>query len=142
MENVLETYEKPYNPLQPVICMDEQPVQLIKETRQPVPATKDHPERVDYEYERNGTASILCSANPLAVGDRQRHANTARNMTGLRKSLHFWTDDTPNVNESRLSATISTRIRLVPSTKRLNQSEHALTFSELTFASHPNTAAG
>lgn len=65
MENVLETYEKPYNPSQPVICMDEQPVQLIKETRQPIPATKDHPERVDYEYERNGTASIFMFCEPL-----------------------------------------------------------------------------
>ena len=66
MENVLETYEKPYNPSQPVICMDEQPVQLIKETRQPIPATKDHPQRVDYEYERNGTTSIL--AHPVFRG--------------------------------------------------------------------------
>lgn len=65
MENVLETYEKPYDPAQPVICMDEQPVQLIKETRQPIPATKDHPQRVDYEYERNGTASIFMFCEPL-----------------------------------------------------------------------------
>ena len=71
MENVLETYEKPCNPSQPVICMDEQPVQLIKETRQPIPATKDQPQRVDYEYDRNGTVSIFGSSaesvgtNPL-----------------------------------------------------------------------------
>jgi hypothetical protein len=66
MEDVLETYEKPYNADHPVICMDEQPVQLIKETRQPKPATKDHPRRVDYEYERNGTASIFMFTEPLS----------------------------------------------------------------------------
>ncbi|WP_166827281.1 IS630 family transposase [Thalassoroseus pseudoceratinae] len=65
MENVLETYEKPYHPGRPVICMDEQPVQLIQETRQPIPATKDHPKRVDYEYERGGTASIFMFCEPL-----------------------------------------------------------------------------
>ena len=59
MENVLETYEKPYNSSLPVVCMDEQPVQLVNETRQVIPATKSHPKRVDYEYERNGTASIF-----------------------------------------------------------------------------------
>jgi len=49
MEDVLETYEKPYAPKVPVICMDEQPVQLVKEVKVPLPATKDHPKRVDCE---------------------------------------------------------------------------------------------
>ena len=39
--------------------MDEQPVQLLKETRVPIPATAEHAQRVDYEYERAGTASIF-----------------------------------------------------------------------------------
>jgi len=65
MENVLETYENPYDSSQPVVCMDEQPVQLINETRQVLPATKNHPKRVDYEYERNGTASIFMFCEPL-----------------------------------------------------------------------------
>lgn len=67
MENVLETYARPYDPAHPVICMDEQPVQLVKETRQPIPATEDHAKRVDYEYERNGTASIFMFAEPLSA---------------------------------------------------------------------------
>ena len=66
MEEVLEIYAKPYYPKNPVLTMDEQPVQLIGETRVPIPATKDHPERVDYEYERKGTASIFMFAEPLA----------------------------------------------------------------------------
>lgn len=77
MEDVLETYEKAYDPEQPVVCMDEQPVQLIGETRVPIPATKEHPERVDYEYERKGTASIFMFAEPLS-GFRQATARPRR----------------------------------------------------------------
>ena len=66
MENVLETYALPYNPCVPVLNMDEQPIQLLKETRQPIPATKDHPQRVDYEYERAGTASIFMFTEALS----------------------------------------------------------------------------
>jgi hypothetical protein len=66
MEEVLETYAKPYDPSHPVLCMDEQPVQLVKETREPIPATARHPRRVDYEYERAGTASIFMFTEPLS----------------------------------------------------------------------------
>jgi hypothetical protein len=63
MEEVLETYEKAYDPAAAVLCMDEQPVQLLKETRQPIPATKDHPQRIDYEYERVGPISEMESVS-------------------------------------------------------------------------------
>ena len=66
MENVLETYAEPYDSKFPVLCMDEQPVQLLKETRRPIAATKHHSRRVDYEYERAGTASIFMFAEPLS----------------------------------------------------------------------------
>lgn len=66
MEAVLDTYAKPYNPKCPVICMDEQPVQLHQEVRVPIPATARHGKRVDYEYERAGTASIFMVTEPLA----------------------------------------------------------------------------
>jgi hypothetical protein len=77
MEEVLETYAKPYDPQRPVVCMDEQPVQLIGETRTPIAATAEHPERVDYEYERKGTASVFVFAEPL-VGFRQVTARERR----------------------------------------------------------------
>jgi hypothetical protein len=77
MEAVLDTYEKPYDPDHPVLCMDEQPVQLIKEARQPIPATKSHAQRIDYEYERAGTASIFMFAEPLA-GWREATARTSK----------------------------------------------------------------
>lgn len=89
MEQVLETYQKPYDPAHPVVCMDEQPVQLVKETRQPIPATKDRPRRVDYEYERNGTASIFMFAEPLAgwrqatARDQRTKSDWAQEVAGL-----------------------------------------------------------
>jgi hypothetical protein len=64
MEDVLEIYAQPYDAAFPVVCMDEQPVQLTKETRQPIAATLEHPQRVDYEYERAGTACIFMFAEP------------------------------------------------------------------------------
>ncbi len=66
MEEVLDTYEEPYDRDYPVVCMDEQPIQLHKEKRTPIPATKYHPCRVDYEYERCGTASVFMFTEPLA----------------------------------------------------------------------------
>jgi DDE superfamily endonuclease len=77
MEEVLETYARPYDPACPVLCMDEQPVQLVKEVLRPIPGTKTHPRRVDYEYERAGTASIFMFAEPLA-GWRQATAREQR----------------------------------------------------------------
>lgn len=66
MEEVLETYAKPYDPACPVLCMDEQPVQLLKDAREPLPATIEHGKRVDYEYERAGTANVFMFTEPLA----------------------------------------------------------------------------
>lgn len=66
MEDVLEVYSRPYDAAFPVVCMDEQPVQLLKETRIPIPASQAHARRVDYEYERSGTASIFMFAEPLS----------------------------------------------------------------------------
>jgi len=77
MEEVLETYGKPYNPKRPVLCMDEQPVQFFKETRVPIAATRKHPKRVDYEYERAGVANIFMFTEPLA-GWRQPTARPTK----------------------------------------------------------------
>lgn len=66
MEEVLDIYARPYDSRYPVVCMDEQPIQLLKETRVPIAATKTHGKRIDYEYERNGTASIFLFCEPLS----------------------------------------------------------------------------
>jgi DDE superfamily endonuclease len=80
MEDVLETYEKPYDPMHPVLCMDEQPVQLIKDVLAPIDETVEHARRVDYEYERAGTANIFMFTEPLA-GWREAFARETKTKT-------------------------------------------------------------
>ena len=65
MEDVLDLYQQPHDPDAPVVCMDEASKQLVGETRVPVPAAPGRPARVDYEYERKGTANIFLFAEPL-----------------------------------------------------------------------------
>ena len=66
MEDVLEVYKRPYDPCFPVVCMDEQPTQLIKQTHEVIPAAPGRPVRVDHEYERAGTAENFLFTEPLA----------------------------------------------------------------------------
>jgi hypothetical protein len=65
MEQVLDVYKRPYDELHPVVCMDESPKQLIKETRVPVPMKPGQEARVDFEYERCGVANIFLASEPL-----------------------------------------------------------------------------
>jgi transposase len=66
MEKVLEVYKRPYDRRFPVVCMDESPKQLIRETRLPVPMSPGMPARYDYEYERCGVCNIFMAGEPLA----------------------------------------------------------------------------
>jgi len=66
MEDILDTYEKPYDARFPVVCMDEQPVQLIGETRIALSVEPGQPEKYDCEYRRNGTAVNFMFTEPLA----------------------------------------------------------------------------
>jgi DDE superfamily endonuclease len=66
MEDVLEVYKRPYDPARPVVCLDETSKQLIGETRTPIPAEPGQLQRIDYEYERKGTANLFMIFEPLA----------------------------------------------------------------------------
>jgi len=66
MEKVLDVYKRPYDPMHPVVCMDESPKQLIGETRVPIPMSKGHDRKCDYEYERLGVCNIFLANEPLA----------------------------------------------------------------------------
>ena len=59
MEDVLDLYAEAPDPQRPVVCFDESPIQLIGETRQPLPAMPGQVARVDYEYRRNGTVNLF-----------------------------------------------------------------------------------
>jgi hypothetical protein len=78
MEELLDLYCQPYDPSHPIVCMDEQPVQFIKETRIPLPAIPGKAARYDYEYERNGTADIFMFTEPLG---QWRKANVRKRRT-------------------------------------------------------------
>jgi hypothetical protein len=66
MEDVLAVYERPYNPAQPVICLDEKPVTLHADVRPPVPAAPGKVAKRDNEYKRCGTANVFCAVEPKA----------------------------------------------------------------------------
>ena len=78
MENVLEVYKRPYDPLRPVICLDEKSKQLVGETCRPIPARGGKVQRVDYEYVRNGTANLFMMVEPLRGW---RHVNVTARRT-------------------------------------------------------------
>jgi hypothetical protein len=78
MEDVLEVYHRPYDEKRPVICMDEQPVQLLGEKREPIPMNEKHGKREDNEYVRKGTCGVFMFAEPL--GGR-RYVSASRQRT-------------------------------------------------------------
>ena len=65
MEDALEVYTRPYDPKRPQVCLDEVSKQLLADTRQPLPAGPGRGKRVDYEYERRGTANLFLCCEPL-----------------------------------------------------------------------------
>ncbi len=66
MEMVLDVYKRPFDPLHPIICMDESPKQLISETRKPIEASPGKSAKYDYEYKRCGVSNIFLACEPLA----------------------------------------------------------------------------
>ena len=80
MEDVLEVYTRPYDPLRPQVCLDECSKQLVAETRSPLPAEPGQAERFDYEYERCGTANLFMLSEPLAG---KRHAKVTERRTAV-----------------------------------------------------------
>jgi hypothetical protein len=66
MEIVLDVYKRPFDPLHPVICMDESPKQMIAETRVPIPVSPGQTPKYDYEYRRCGLCNIFLACEPLA----------------------------------------------------------------------------
>lgn len=94
MEDVLEVYQRPRDPLRPVVCLDETSKQLIIETRAPIPAKPGQKARHDYEYERNGVVNLFMLFAPLEgwrhvkVTDRHAAADYAHVLRDL-SDVHF-----------------------------------------------------
>ena len=66
MEQVLDIYERPYDPRFPVVCFDERPCQLLGDVLMPIPMKPGRVQRQDYHYTRNGTCVVLMAVEPLA----------------------------------------------------------------------------
>jgi hypothetical protein len=80
MEDVLEVYTRPYDPLRPVVCLDEASKQLVADVKAPLPMEPGQPMRIDYEYERQGTANLFMCFEPLAG---RRHVDVTQRRTAL-----------------------------------------------------------
>jgi hypothetical protein len=92
MEDVLDLYAMPYDPRRPLVCFDEHLVQLIVETRHPLPAEPGRPERYDYEYKRNGTRNLFLFFQPLA-GFRHVRVTERRTKVDFAHCMQFLIDD-------------------------------------------------
>lgn len=91
MEDVLEVYTRPYDPRRPQVCLDETSKQLVADTREPLPAAPGQPARVDYEYERKGTANLFMVFEPL-TGHRQVKVTERRTAVDFAYVLQAWVD--------------------------------------------------
>ncbi len=89
MEDVLDVYQRPYDPKRPQVCMDETSKQLLADVQPPLPAQPGQRERYDYEYEREGVANLFLFVEPLAgkrhvkVTDRRTKVDWAEAMREL-----------------------------------------------------------
>ena len=102
MEQVLDTYELPYDPDYPVVCMDESSVQLIGEVREPIPGKPGQTRRIDDEYVRNGVASLFVQVEPLQ-GFRRIVATERRTKQDWAQQMKNMLDtDYPDAKKVRL----------------------------------------
>jgi DDE superfamily endonuclease len=100
MEDVLEVYERPYNPAEPVVCLDEKPVTLHDDVRPARPMSPGKLKRPDYEYKRCGTANVYCAVEPKA-------------------GVHF-TIATPNRSAPQFAQAMETIIASYPNTDTIH----------------------
>lgn len=91
MEDVLDIYEKPYNPALPVVCMDEKPYQLLGEIREPLPMRPGDTPKTDFEYIRNGTCSIFVFNEPLG-GIRHVSVRERRTAVDWAEEIKYLVD--------------------------------------------------
>lgn len=88
MEDILDIYERPYDPQLPVICMDEKPYQCLDDMRDPLPVRPGDTQKVDAEYVRQGTCSIFVFVEPLA-GYRYVHVREQRTAVDWAEEIRY-----------------------------------------------------
>jgi hypothetical protein len=99
MEDVLEVYARPLDPARPVVCMDEKPLQLLGQVRDPSPARPGTPAREDSEYKRCGTCSIFVFTQPLAGWRRVQALPTRTRVDWAHQVERLLTIDFPHAEK-------------------------------------------
>lgn len=92
MEDILDVYERPYDPTMPVVCMDEKPYQLIGDAREPLPVRPGDTQKIDSEYVRNGTCSIFAFIEPLG-GKHHVSVREHRTATDWAEEIRYLVDE-------------------------------------------------
>jgi hypothetical protein len=92
MEDVLDVYDRPYDEKRPLVCIDEASRQLIGEVAQPIPASPGQPQRIDYEYVRNGTADLFMIFEPL-LGWRAVQVTQRRTAVDFAEVVRWLVED-------------------------------------------------
>jgi hypothetical protein len=92
MEDILDVYERPYDPTMPVVCMDEKPYQLIGDAREPLPVRPGDTQKIDSEYVRNGTCSIFAFIEPLG-GKHHVSVREQRTATDWAEEIRYLVDE-------------------------------------------------
>ncbi len=122
MEDVLATYEKPLSAAEPVICLDERPIQMLKNTSSTSRLTrKNKIRRKDYEYKRRGTANAFCAVEPkrgrhfVKITRRRKSEDFARMMQDLGRAyprahkIHLIMDNLSTHSKTALIKTLGPR---------------------------------
>ncbi len=142
MEDVLDLYAEPYDPQRPQVCFDESPVQLVSETRRPLPVRPGQPKCYDYEYKRQGTANLFLFVQPLR-GWRRVNVTARRTKQDFAQQMHLLVDIYfPEADRIRLVVVISIRIPRPRSTRDLRPPKHAGSLASWSSITHPSMEVG
>lgn len=99
MEDVLEVYSRPYNPKRPVVCMDEQPIELHDDARETIKLSQEnHTEKIDHEYIRNGTCCGFMFTEPLGGKRRMTIKEHRRKKDWAEQIKQLVDDDYPDAD--------------------------------------------
>jgi len=91
MEDVLDLYHEPYDPLRPVVCFDETNKQLIDQIRKPIPMKLGQPQRYDYQYQRHGSCNLFMFCEPLTAW-RHVKVTDQRTMVDYAQCMKYLAD--------------------------------------------------
>jgi hypothetical protein len=97
MEDILTLYEKPYDPLEPVVCFDEKSKQLLKDSRGAKAAKPGKVRIRDYEYVRNGTRNIFVAVEPKG-GRRKTEVTQCRKKPDYARFVETVIDSYPDAD--------------------------------------------